>query len=181
MSHGVAYFAWRDGMPRWTPGPDLRRAGARAVCLKDRKGRYLPLELALEAARSLNANVATVPRVAKVAEAERKRERTRPGYIYFLRCGAHVKIGYSNNWARRARELGTGSFADVTSIVAIGAEGALEGRVHAAFDGCRVKGEWFEITSELSTFIVACVHLQNIDEALSGLRRARTANGDCLT
>lgn len=54
----VPYFVWRDGRPRWNPGPKLRDAGWRGRDLKDALGQYLPLEAALQAARNLNAEVA---------------------------------------------------------------------------------------------------------------------------
>lgn len=53
----VPYFKWRDGRPRWEPGPGLRRAGWRGRDLRDSRGEFLPWGLAIEAAQKLNEEV----------------------------------------------------------------------------------------------------------------------------
>lgn len=53
------YFKWRDGRPRWEPGPALRAANFHGRDLKDDAGRWLGLEAAIATARELNAEVAT--------------------------------------------------------------------------------------------------------------------------
>jgi integrase len=53
----VPYLAWRDGRPRWVPGPRLRAKGFKGRDLKDEQGRWLGLEAAIDAARALNAEV----------------------------------------------------------------------------------------------------------------------------
>jgi len=54
----VPYLAWRDGRPRWVPGPKLRAGGFKGRDLKDEFGQWLPFEAAVAAARALNAEVA---------------------------------------------------------------------------------------------------------------------------
>lgn len=51
------YLVWRDGRPRWVPGPRLRKA-FKGRDLKDDAGRWLGLEAAIGAARALNDEVA---------------------------------------------------------------------------------------------------------------------------
>ena len=51
------YLVWRDGRPRWVPGPRLR-PHFKARDLKDQAGRWLGLEAAIAAARALNDEVA---------------------------------------------------------------------------------------------------------------------------
>ncbi|WP_414462916.1 tyrosine-type recombinase/integrase [Hyphomicrobium sp. DY-1] len=51
------YLKWRDGRPRWEPGPRLRHA-FRARDLKDDAGVFLGLEAAIAAAKTLNDEVA---------------------------------------------------------------------------------------------------------------------------
>jgi site-specific recombinase XerD len=58
MKLKVAYLKWRDGRPRWEPGPRLREKGWRGRDLKDDAGNWLDLARAIEAAESLNADVA---------------------------------------------------------------------------------------------------------------------------
>ena len=52
------YFKWRDGRPRWEPGPGIRDAGFRGRDLRDASGAWLRLEAAIAAAEELNAEVA---------------------------------------------------------------------------------------------------------------------------
>lgn len=52
-----AYLRWRDGRPRWVPGPRLRPTW-RERDLKDDAGQWLGLEAAIDAADKLNADVA---------------------------------------------------------------------------------------------------------------------------
>jgi hypothetical protein len=53
----VPYFAWRDGRPRWVPGPKLRDLGWKGRDLKDEAGQWLTLSDAIDAARKINAEV----------------------------------------------------------------------------------------------------------------------------
>lgn len=53
-----AYFKWRDGRPRWEPGPGLRRKGWQGRDLKDARGEWLSYGLAIEAAAGINLEVA---------------------------------------------------------------------------------------------------------------------------
>lgn len=52
-----AYFVWREGRPRWEPGPRLRPAW-HGRDLKSEAGEWLPMERAIAAANALNAEVA---------------------------------------------------------------------------------------------------------------------------
>lgn len=53
MKLRVPYFVWREGRPRWVPGPKLRRRGFKGRDLKDDAGAWLPLEAAIAAANLL--------------------------------------------------------------------------------------------------------------------------------
>ncbi|MBO9502055.1 hypothetical protein [Brevundimonas sp. A19_0] len=53
-----ANWQWRDGRPRWTPSPTLRRAGWRGLDLKDATGRWLSDGASRDRAHALNATVA---------------------------------------------------------------------------------------------------------------------------
>jgi integrase len=52
-----AYLKWRDGRPRWEPGPKLRGQGFHGRDLKDDAGRWLGMEAAIRAADALNVEV----------------------------------------------------------------------------------------------------------------------------
>ncbi|HRN83246.1 MAG TPA: hypothetical protein PK857_00380 [Hyphomicrobium sp.] len=51
------YLKWRDGRPRWEPGPKLRHAGFNGRDLKDAHGQWLSKGAAVEAADAINAEV----------------------------------------------------------------------------------------------------------------------------
>ncbi len=53
----VKYLKFRDGRPRWEPGPTLRAKGIKGRDLKDEAGRWLGLEAAIAAANALNAEI----------------------------------------------------------------------------------------------------------------------------
>src|SRR5687767_8507742 len=52
-----ANWQYRDGRPRWTPGPGLRAAGWRGRDLKDRDGAFLTEGASIDVARSINEAV----------------------------------------------------------------------------------------------------------------------------
>lgn len=54
MANQVRYFKWRDGRPRWEPGPKLRRLGCKGRDLKSVDGHWLDRAAALAAAERLN-------------------------------------------------------------------------------------------------------------------------------
>lgn len=51
------YLSWRNGRPRWNPGPGLRALGWRGQDLKDEGDQWLNLEGAMKAAAALNRQV----------------------------------------------------------------------------------------------------------------------------
>src|SRR5687767_12521446 len=57
MKLRIPYLQWRDGRPRWEPGPGLRARGWKGKNLKDDAGAWLELVPAIEAAKALNADV----------------------------------------------------------------------------------------------------------------------------
>lgn len=58
MKTKVPYLVWRNGRPRWEPGPALRERGFRGQDLKDDFGRWLSLGTAVERAEAINAAIA---------------------------------------------------------------------------------------------------------------------------
>lgn len=54
MANQVRYFKWRDGRPRWEPGPKLRRLGFKGRDLRGVDGAWLTRAAALAEAERLN-------------------------------------------------------------------------------------------------------------------------------
>lgn len=57
MKLKIRYLLWRDGRPRWEPGPHLRKKGWKGRDLKDDGGRWLALNEAINQANRLNDEV----------------------------------------------------------------------------------------------------------------------------
>ena len=156
MSHGVPYFVWRDGRPRWVPGSYVRAAGFKGRDLKDGKGKWLQLEAALDMARSLNirANVTADFRGPSGVErpthlpphlrpSHQRIGPPRQGYVYFLVSGDQVKIGFSTNPFGRARALKTSIAHPISCLVAVQGDSDDERYLHWILRRHRLNGEWF--------------------------------------
>lgn len=78
------------------------------------------------------------------------------GYVYFIREGAagSIKIGTTQGSPHgRLRSMQTGNSSDLVLLAAIPGDAGLEKRLHERFAALRIRGEWFQATSELLAFI----------------------------
>jgi len=76
------------------------------------------------------------------------------GYVYVIRSGSHVKIGYTRNDPKsRLSYLQIGSAEKLTLAASIHGSPALEKRLHAHFDDLRTAGEWFREEGALAAWI----------------------------
>jgi hypothetical protein len=77
--------------------------------------------------------------------------------IYFLQAGddGPIKIGYSKNPEDRRDSLQTGNHLDLKLIGVIPGKTTLEEKLHNRFDKYRIKGEWFECSSDIIEFIIS--------------------------
>jgi hypothetical protein len=67
----------------------------------------------------------------------------RNGFIYFLRCGNFVKIGFSDQPEARQRELETGNPHEIILVGCHPGTIELEQRLHRYFQAHHHRGEWF--------------------------------------
>ena len=98
------YLKWREGRPRWEPGPKLRQGGWRGRDLKREDGAWLPLGEAIAAAEALNNDVAAwraggakrAPRRPTPASPKsvHARYKTRPQSPRFQRLAASTERDY---------------------------------------------------------------------------------------
>lgn len=75
------------------------------------------------------------------------------GHVYFIGDGTAIKIGFSENVARRLRSIQTGHHLPLKILGTIPASAIDELTVHARFAHLRLRGEWFRIDPELLAFI----------------------------
>lgn len=75
--------------------------------------------------------------------------RKRGGFVYFLRVGDTVKIGFSGDPLTRFNDLRTGLAKPITSIVMVHGDYHDERRLHHRFASVRLEGEWFRYTEAI--------------------------------
>jgi len=80
------------------------------------------------------------------SESQTESERS---FVYFIRCGEFVKIGFSTNPHSRRASIATSSPMPVEFIGLIEADLAAERRLHKQFKHLRKKLEWFQLADEL--------------------------------
>lgn len=92
---------------------------------------------------------AMYPHTAAKSTGTAERERnTKPGTVYFARCGDLIKIGYTTRLRQRMRDVGADEVL-ATMPGTINDEKAL----HMRFGSCWVHGEYFEPKPELVDYI----------------------------
>lgn len=86
---------------------------------------------------------------------ERRAERKArdPGYIYFVKSGDFIKIGYSRSLAARFHKLRTDAPVELELLHIEGGSVKQEKCFHRHFAAIRSHGEWFHCKPELLTFI----------------------------
>jgi hypothetical protein len=152
MSVKIRHLVWRDGRPRFSPGPVARWLGFDGKDLRHPDGAWFTLaecrNFSVEitgqiAARKIEAQRAGRTRPA--AEPSPKRLTNEDGFVYFLRSGARVKIGFSKNpWMRAATPL-TGLPHGVDAMVMVPGSERDERRLHRELEAFRQRGEWFDV------------------------------------
>lgn len=75
------------------------------------------------------------------------------GYVYFLRMGNLVKIGFSTRPLQRMDELKTAMAKGVTSFVFIPGYKYDERALHKFFENRKSSGEWFRMSPTLKRFM----------------------------
>lgn len=86
---------------------------------------------------------------AKPKPARRARQPA-AGYVYFLRVGSAVKIGFSTSPLSRIGGLKTAMAERIDAFVSIPGTRADEKALHVQFEQARKEGEWFKVTPALT-------------------------------
>lgn len=82
------------------------------------------------------------------------------GVVYFIQRGAEIKIGFTNNLAKRLTNLRTGTTEPMTVLLTVPGIPALEKYFHEKFAEHHVAREWFRASDDLVNFIARRAHRQ---------------------
>lgn len=78
---------------------------------------------------------------------------SREGSVYFLRCGALIKIGFSITMKKRISNLRQAAAQGIDVMGSMPGTADDERMIHHRFQHLREKGEWFREAPELLSFI----------------------------
>lgn len=79
--------------------------------------------------------------------------RQKQGYVYFLRAGSTVKIGFSRNLRGRLDKLRNGNSFPVFICKFVKGDRRTEKSFHTRFAEYRVRGEWFDLRGSLAKYL----------------------------
>ena len=83
------------------------------------------------------------------------------GYVYFLRAGNTVKIGFSTNLRSRLEKLRNGNSFPVFICKYVHGDRKTEAAFHKRFVEYRLRGEWFDLRGTLAKYLER--HIRPID------------------
>jgi hypothetical protein len=112
----------------------------------------------LDEAKRLNeeAGVGTLKRIRKAKSGSEIIGNVQ-GYVYFLRSGEQIKIGFSAGPYSRISSMTTGLAFGVLSLGAVQGNRSDERQLHNEFAGLRIHGEWFHAKWRLRLFVANCI------------------------
>jgi hypothetical protein len=151
MNLKLPYIAWRDGRPRFEPGPGMRRRGLKGRDLRHDNGDWYSIgeaeQFAVERRNEFLA-MGGGRRIRSMAPIVRVRcpAPEAVGFVYFLRSGDHIKIGFSKDPRRRASDLSSGLASGINILAYVPGSRDDERRLHHALRRHRQSGEWFAAT-----------------------------------
>ena len=80
-------------------------------------------------------------------------ERLHKGtYLYFIRCGDFIKVGYASDIEAILRQFRRFNPVPVSVLGYVRGGATLEREVHKLFGAFHVRGEWFDVAPELLAF-----------------------------
>lgn len=77
--------------------------------------------------------------------------------IYIISDGHRVKLGKSKDPTRRVKQLQTGSGVRLRLLACYHLPDVYERRLHGILRDCKTKGEWFDLGTEGTTWLVSYV------------------------
>lgn len=87
----------------------------------------------------------------------KKSTSPKTGYVYFLKTGNEVKIGFSVNPRERLHSLQTGCARPAKMVKIVKGTPTTERAFHKRFAEYHLKGEWFDLRGRLAKYLEQCV------------------------
>lgn len=81
------------------------------------------------------------------------KHRRRPQMVYFIRSGKAVKIGVSCAPTKRLSNMATGNHSSLELLGVMDGGSKREQALHRKFEKHHIKGEWFRLVPEITTYI----------------------------
>lgn len=75
------------------------------------------------------------------------------GFVYFIKSGSQVKIGFTKDPAQRLAKLRNGNPHELTLLGSVPGTDDTESFFHQMFAHYRTGGEWFSLEGDLDRFI----------------------------
>lgn len=152
----IPYYVVKGGRGFWQPTKEMRQLGFMSVAC----GPDGPAAHAVAAKWNERWERRSAPRTAAPQAAPDKRKLE---YVYFLKTGSFVKIGFSKNPVYRSGEMATAFSQDIDWLLAFRGSRAIEKQLHVRFAAYHQKGEWFRFGEPLERAILRFVALGKID------------------
>jgi hypothetical protein len=173
----ITNVSWRNGRPRFNPGPRTRALGFCGKDLRHPDGTWFTWDEAKEYASTVQPTMDEKRAEAKLAgrilvSAVHARMTNHSGYIYFLKSGEAIKIGFSRKPMVRASDLATGLSHGIDTMTFVPGTEREERCAHAFLARFRRAGEWFDCHPD-----VICVMVRSLTFGrlmLDGTERAHS-------
>lgn len=162
MSHGVPLLYWRNGRPRWEPGPSLRKRGWKGCNLVNQAGEFLSFYKAAEIAQLLNDQASSGPKKFTTIKAPASDQPTpfdlnqhQQGWIYIIRFPDRIKIGYSTRPEGRLVEIDQQQAHSPSAVLIMRGSMLEEKLIHQRLSSLKLKGEWYDLSMIITRFVNA--------------------------
>jgi hypothetical protein len=96
-----------------------------------------------------------VASVAEGAPSPSKSNAPRVGFVYFMKSGGMVKIGFTTDLEQRTKTIRNGNPHELTLLGAMPGTDDTEFFLHQMFAPYRSTGEWFRIEGALDVFLAS--------------------------
>lgn len=97
--------------------------------------------------------------------------------VYFIRSGNYIKIGYADSPRRRLKELQTGNPEKLDLMGTVPGGTARERELHELFCDFHVKGEWFQLVTDILAYLTAQGTLAKPKKSTSTQKKAPAPTG----